>query len=188
MKPRFPQAKHPEIRFTLDAMPLTTLAGAQGFTEGCTPTDLVRSSVFACCYLQILLNPAWRPLPAFRDECRAYAEFLFKDFLPVIEAGCTTRVRNMVPMIDLHDPKLYDFERSFLHRVQGWEKGTTHVHADISKALWHRVKKDYGFVYGATNANFQTMLAGLVYQLTSIVNASGHSDDAPPESRRARES
>ncbi len=174
MKPYFPPSKKTEIRFDLDAMPITTLAGSQGFVAGCKPTDLVRASIYTCCYLQMLLNPAWKPLPSFRDECHFFAEFLFRESLPIIEAGCTTRVQNMVPMIDINSPEIRDFERSLLQGFRKDEKENTHLHLIVPKGLWTRVKKEYRIIYGDSNAGFARLLAGLLYQVESIVTAADH--------------
>ncbi len=171
MPQQFPAPKQTEIRTKFDTMPLTTLAGSQGFVEGCTPTDLVRASVYTCCYIQMLLNPAWRPLPSFRDECRVYADFLFKESLPIVEAGCIARSQDMVPVVDLDAPALKAFERSFLARLTAREAKPAHVHVAIPKGLWAKIRQTYGINHGATNAGFARLMAGLLYQVESIVTA-----------------
>ncbi len=175
MRRPFPHTRQIEVRGNFEIAPLNLLAGVEGFTKDRTAIDFVRATLYTCCYLKILLTPAWNPPTAFRDECRFYADFLFRESLPIIEAGCTTRVQNMVPMIDINSPEIRDFERSLLQGFRKDEKENTHLHLIVPKGLWTRVKKEYRIIYGDSNAGFARLLAGLLYQVESIVTAADHS-------------
>jgi hypothetical protein len=145
-----------ELRFKIEQDPLTYLAMGNGHSIGhnAPATDIVRASVYTCCYLWMLAHPDFRPTTDMRETCLEYAQWLLEpDALALLTAGART-----ADTFDLDSPRLADFERSFLRSLPLAAREPMKLQAKLSKGLWTAIKAAYGFRHGATDDGIQRLL------------------------------
>ena len=149
-----------ELRFKLEQDPLTYLAMGNGHSIGrdATPTDIVRACVYTCAYLWMLAHPDFKPVSDLRDTAREYAQWL----LEPAAFGLLTAGARSGEAFDLQSPRLQEFTRGFLASLAAEERHPLKLQAQVTKGLWHAVKRAYGFRHGATDADFQSLLAAVL--------------------------
>jgi len=145
-----------ELRFKMEQDPLTYLAMGNGHSigHGAPATDIVRASVYTCCYLWMLAHPDFRPTADMRETCLEYATWLLEpDALALLTAGART-----ADTFDLKSPRLADFKRSFLRSLPLAAREPMKLQAKLPKGLWTAIKAAYGFRHGATDEGIQRLL------------------------------
>ena len=165
-----------ELRFRLEQDPLTYLAMGNGHSigHGAPATDIVRASVYTCCYLWMLAHPDFRPAADMRETCLEYAQWLLEpDALALLTAGART-----ADAFDLDSPRLADFERSFLRSLPLAARGPMKLQAKLPKGLWTAIKAAYGFRHGATDEGLTRLLLACLRHARAVRTEADSEEDA----------
>jgi hypothetical protein len=165
-----------ELRFKLEQDPLTYLAMGNGHSIGpnAPATDIVRASVYTCCYLWMLAHPDFRPAADMRETCLEYAQWLLEpDALALLTAGART-----ADTFDLDSPRLADFERSFLKSLPLAAREPMKLQAKLPKGLWTAIKAAYGFRHGATDEGLERLLLACLRHARAVRTEADSEEDA----------